>query len=146
MKRLLPLILLLSVLPRAAAGDVPPERLRARESFALDGFGIFVHWGLYAAWGKGEWYLNQSRMPLADYEAKAAGFNPTNFDARAWAKTFADAGARYVTITSRHHDGFSLFESAYSGDYDIMHGPFKRDICKELADACHAEGLQINFY
>ena len=131
----------------SAAADVPPpERLRARESFARDGFGIFVHWGLYAAWGKGEWYLNQSRMPLADYEAKAAEFNPTHFDARAWAKAFAGAGARYVTITSRHHDGFSMFGTAQT-DYDIVDAtPFRRDPLKELAAACADEGLGLGFY
>ena len=130
----------------AAAGVPPPERLRARESFAKDGFGIFVHWGLYAAWGKGEWYLNKSRMLLADYEAKAAAFNPTNFDARAWAKAFAGAGARYVTITSRHHDGFSMFDTAQT-DYDIVDAtPFRRDPLKELAAACAGEGLGLGFY
>lgn len=65
MKRVIALLLLLSALPRAAADGVPPERLRAREAFAEKGFGIFVHWGIYAAWGKGEWYLNKSRLPLA---------------------------------------------------------------------------------
>ena len=75
-------LVLLALAPCAAATDAPPsERLRAREAFARDGFGIFVHWGIYAAWGKGEWHLNKSRMPLADYEARAAEFNPTNFDA-----------------------------------------------------------------
>ena len=146
MKRILLLPLLLSVLPRAAADDVPPERIRAREAFAEKGFGIFVHWGIYAAWGKGEWYLSKSRMPLADYEAKAAAFNPTNFDAKAWAKAFAGAGARYVTITSRHHDGFSMFDTAQT-DYDIVDAtPFGRDPLAELAKACADEGLALGFY
>ena len=146
MKRILLLLLLLSALPRAAADDVPPERLRAREAFAKKGFGIFVHWGIYAVWGKGEWYLSKSRMPLADYEAKAAAFNPTNFDARAWAKAFAGAGARYVTITSRHHDGFSMFDTAQT-DYDVVDAtPFRRDPLKELASACAEEGLGLGFY
>ena len=146
MKRVLALLLLLSVLPRAAADGVPPERLRAREAFAEKGFGIFVHWGIYAAWGKGEWYLSKSRMPLADYEAKAAAFNPTNFDAKAWAKAFAGAGARYVTVTSRHHDGFSMFDTAQT-DYDIVDAtPFGRDPLAELAKACADEGLAFGFY
>ena len=104
MKRILPCLLLL-LAAGAVRATVPAERVHAREAFAERGFGIFVHWGVYAVWGKGEWYLSQSHMPLADYEAKAAEFNPTNFDARAWAKAFKGAGARYVTITSRHHDG-----------------------------------------
>ena len=144
MKRILPCLLLLAA--GAVRATVPAERLRAREAFAEKGFGIFVHWGIYAAWGKGEWYLNKSRMPLADYEAKAAAFNPTNFDAKAWAKAFAGAGARYVTITSRHHDGFSMFDTAQT-DYDIVDAtPFGRDPLAELAEACSEEGLALGFY
>ena len=132
MKRILPLLFLLPAL--AAAVDSPrPETLAAREAFAQEGFGIFVHWGVYAVWGKGEWYLHNSGMPLAQYEAKTAEFNPTNFDARAWAKAFKGAGARYVTITSRHHDGFSMFDTAQT-DYDIVDAtPFGRDPLKELS-------------
>lgn len=145
MKRILPLLFLLPAL--AAAVDAPrPETLAAREAFAQEGFGIFVHWGVYAVWGKGEWYLSKSHMPLADYEAKTAEFNPTNFDARAWAKAFKGAGARYVTITSRHHDGFSMFDTAQT-DYDIVDAtPFGRDPLKELSQACAEEGLNLGFY
>lgn len=145
MKRILPLLFLLPAL--AAAVDAPrPETLAAREAFAQEGFGIFVHWGVYAVWGKGEWYLAKSGMPLAQYEAKTAEFNPTNFDARAWAKAFKGAGARYVTITSRHHDGFSMFDTAQT-DYDIVDAtPFGRDPLKELSQACAEEGLNLGFY
>ena len=136
-RRTLRPLLVSALLPFLAAGavraTVPPERLLAREAFAERGFGIFVHWGVYAVWGKGEWYLSKSHMPLADYEAKAAEFNPTNFDARAWARAFKGAGARYVTITSRHHDGFSMFDTAQT-DYDVVDAtPFRRDPLKELA-------------
>ena len=121
-----------------------------RAAFAEQRFGIFIHWGLYSMYAQGEWYqlFSETGSPSKRdrYSQAMHGFYPVNFDARRWVKEFKEAGARYVTFTSRHHDGFSLFESAYSGGYDIMHGPFKRDICKELADACHAEGLQINFY
>ena len=145
MKRILTLLFLLPAL--AAAAQPPrPETLAAREAFAQEGFGIFVHWGVYAVWGKGEWYLHNSGMPLAQYEAKTAEFNPTNFDARAWAKAFKGAGARYVTITSRHHDGFSMFDTAQT-DYDIVDAtPFGRDPLKELSQACAEEGLSLGFY
>ena len=146
MKRILPCLLLLFLAAGAVRATVPAERVHAREAFAERGFGIFVHWGVYAVWGKGEWYLSQSHMPLADYEAKAAEFNPTNFDARAWAKAFKGAGARYVTITSRHHDGFSMFDTAQT-DYDIVDAtPFGRDPLKELSQACAEEGLNLGFY
>ena len=145
MKRILPCLLLL-LAAGAVRATVPAERVHAREAFAERGFGIFVHWGVYAVWGKGEWYLSQSHMPLADYEAKTAEFNPTNFDARAWAKAFKGAGARYVTITSRHHDGFSMFDTAQT-DYDIVDAtPFGRDPLKELSQACAEEGLNLGFY
>ena len=149
-RRTLRPLLVSALLPFLAAGSVratvPPERLLAREAFAERGFGIFVHWGVYAVWGKGEWYLSKSHMPLADYEAKAAEFNPTNFDARAWARAFKGAGARYVTITSRHHDGFSMFDTAQT-DYDIVDAtPFGRDPLAELAEACSEEGLALGFY
>ena len=144
MKRILPCLLLLAA--GAVRATVPAERVQAREAFAERGFGIFVHWGVYAVWGKGEWYLSKSHMPLADYEAKAAEFNPTNFDARAWARAFKGAGARYVTITSRHHDGFSMFDTAQT-DYDIVDAtPFGRDPLAELAEACSEEGLALGFY
>ncbi|MBQ6102724.1 MAG: alpha-L-fucosidase [Kiritimatiellae bacterium] len=101
MKRILLLLLLLSVLPRATAENVPPERLRAREAFAEKGFGIFVHWGVYAAWGKGEWYLNKSRMPLADYETKAAAFNPTRATGCTWPHTTPSSAPRISSPESR---------------------------------------------
>ena len=149
-RRTLRPLLVSALLPFLAAGavraTVPTERVHAREAFAERGFGIFVHWGVYAVWGKGEWYLSKSHMPLADYEAKAAEFNPTNFDARAWARAFKGAGARYVTITSRHHDGFSMFDTAQT-DYDIVDAtPFGRDPLAELAEACSEEGLALGFY
>ena len=130
----------------ATGADVPTWQKLARQEFGGQRFGIFVHWGVYATYAQGEWYQSGA-IPRKVYARAANAFYPSRYDARKWARTFKEAGARYVTFTTRHHDGFSMFETKYAeGDYDIMHTPFKRDVTRELADACHAEGLQINFY
>jgi len=118
-------------------------------------FGMFIHWGLYAIpageWkGErtpkiGEWIMKNMRIPISEYETLAPRFNPVKYDARAWVRLARDAGMKYIVITSKHHDGFALFDSKVS-DYDVMATPFKRDILKELAEACRAEGIRLGFY
>ena len=144
-------ILLLSVLMvpvTAQAQDdyVPtPENLAAREKFEDMRFGIFLHWGIYSMFAQGEWYLNYG--PEAQEYAKAAGgFYPANFDARQWVRAIKASGAKYICFTTRHHDGFSLYDTAFS-DYDIIDAtPFKRDVVAELAQACREEGIALHFY
>ena len=130
----------------AATGATEAELAAKRQAFGDQRFGIFIHWGFYSMYAQGECYQLSSKAAREDYAQAMHGFCPSAFDACKWVRAFRDAGAKYVTFTSRHHDGFSMFESKFSGGYDIMHSPFGRDICKELADACHAEGVQINFY
>ncbi|HRQ72896.1 MAG TPA: alpha-L-fucosidase [Phycisphaerales bacterium] len=119
-------------------------------------FGMFIHWGLYAIpageWngrevpGVGEWIMHFAQVSPKDYEPLASQFNPVSFDAREWARLAREAGMRYLVITSKHHDGFCLFESGYT-EYDVIDAtPFKRDIMRELADACRAEGIRIGWY
>ncbi|GMV24931.1 MAG: hypothetical protein AMXMBFR58_09620 [Phycisphaerae bacterium] len=119
-------------------------------------FGMFIHWGLYAipagVWngkdtpGIGEWIMHDLQIPVAEYEPLAAKFNPTRFDAEAWVKAAADAGVRYIVITTKHHDGFCLFNSDLT-TYDIMDAsPFKRDIMKELSEACRRHGIRMCWY
>ncbi|MDD8026383.1 MAG: alpha-L-fucosidase [Acidobacteriota bacterium] len=116
-------------------------------------FGLFIHWGLYAIpageWGGqtnyGEWIRNNAQIPLKTYDKFAARFNPVKFDAAAWVKMAKDAGMKYIVITSKHHDGFAIFDSKVS-DFDVMATPFKRDILKELATACRKEGIKLCFY
>ena len=127
--------------------------LAARKAFAEQRFGIFLHWGLYANYAQGEWYLQSGNRDNGNaaidreaYERMMYGFYPSKFDAREWARIFRKAGAQYVTITSRHHDGFSLWPTKVDDGYNISATPFKRDILGELAQACRAEGLQLNFY
>lgn len=122
-----------------------PEVLKSREDFAADRFGIFLHWGIYSMFGQGEWYLNYG--PKAEEYMKAAkGFYPADFNAAEWVAAIKDAGARYICITSRHHDGFSMFDTA-ENDYNIVDGtPFKRDILKEISDECQKQGIALHVY
>lgn len=115
------------------------------DSFQDAKFGIFVHWGVSSIPGKGEWVQANAKMPVAEYEQLLAKFNPEKFNATEWAELFKSAGARYVTLVTKHHDGFCLFDSKLT-DYDVMATPLKRDIVKELTEACRAAGLQVFYY
>ena len=150
MKRILVIIVALLALGAGAGaqeGYVPtPENLAARERFAADRFGVFIHWGLYAQPGRGEWVMQQQNIDYREYARLANSFYPSKFDARAWVRAIKAGGARYITITSRHHDGFSLFRSAAT-PYNAVDGtPFGRDILGELAEACREEGIRLHFY
>jgi len=120
--------------------------LAARRKFAEQRFGVFVHWGLYANYAQGEWYLQQGKLDREAYERMMYGFCPSKFDAREWVKAIAGSGAKYLTITSRHHDGFSLWPTQVDDGYNIANTPFRRDILGELKTACDESGLQLNFY
>jgi alpha-L-fucosidase len=116
-------------------------------------FGMFIHWGLYAIpageWGNrkdhGEWIRTSAQIPLAEYDQLVHKFNPVKFDAGAIAKAAKAAGMKYIVITSKHHDGFCLFDSKET-DFDVMSTPFKRDIMKELSEACRREGIRMCWY
>ena len=123
-----------------------PQILEARKEFQDNKFGIFIHWGIYSMLADGEWVLNNKNINYEEYGKMAGGFYPASFDAREWVKAIKAAGAKYICFTTRHHDGFSMFDSQYS-DFTITKAtPFKRDIVKELADACHEEGINLHFY
>lgn len=109
-------------------------------------FGMFIHWGLYALIGRGEWVMHNERIPVAEYEKLVSQFNPTRFNADEWVSIAADAGQKYMVITSRHHDGFSMYDTALS-EYKVTNTPFRRDPIKELADACARRGdVKLGFY
>lgn len=131
----------------AQSNYVPsPENIKARESFRKDGFGMFIHWGLYSLMADGEWVMFHKQIPAKNYEKLAQSFNPTGFNADSIADIAKKGGAQYITVTTRHHDGFSMFNSKYT-DYDIIdRTPFKRDVIAELVKACRAKGLKIFFY
>lgn len=119
-------------------------------------FGMFIHWGVYAVpagtyrgeriEGGGEWIMNTAKIPVAEYEKLAPQFNPIGFRADEWVRLAKNAGMKYIVITSKHHDGFCLWDSKVT-DWDIMDAsPFKRDILKELAQACKKQGVKLCFY
>ncbi|WP_404307960.1 alpha-L-fucosidase [Neorhodopirellula lusitana] len=117
-------------------------------------FGMFIHWGVYSQAGgewngetnHHEWLQLTAKIPLAEYTAFAKTFNPTQFDADQWVKIAKDAGMQYLVITSKHHDGFAMYDSASSG-HDIADvSKFDRDPLKELADACHRHGIRFCVY
>jgi alpha-L-fucosidase len=109
-------------------------------------FGMFVHWGVYSLLERGEWVMHLDRVPLAEYEALPQRFNPVKFNAEEWVRIAADAGQKYIVITSRHHDGFSMYDTALS-EYKVTNTPFKRDPLAELANACaRHSGVKLGFY
>ena len=162
LRRLLALAALgLSAALALAAPQAPdpnsPEAKQARLAWFRDAkFGLFIHWGLYAIpageWkgkyvpGIGEWIMNRARIPVAEYEQLAKQWNPVKFDADAWVGMAQDAGMKYIVITSKHHDGFALFDSKVT-TWDVVDAtPFKRDILKELSAACQRHGMPLGFY
>ena len=149
MKRLLSLLAVTLLLGGSAIAQtyVPtPENLQQRADFQQHRLGIFLHWGIYATYAQGEWYLQNAGIDNTSYAVAAESFNPVKFDADAWVRAFRDAGAGYITLTSRHHDGFSMFKTTTS-DYNIVDGtPFGRDVVAELAQACANQGLRFHLY
>ena len=140
---------LTSMLPAPAAEEsayIPTsENLAARERFRDAGLGIFIHWGIYSMFGQGEWYLNAG-LSADEYAKAARGFYPAHFDAKEWVSAIKNSGAKYICITSRHHDGFSMWNTDQS-DYNIVDAtPFKRDVLKELADECQRQEMPLHFY
>ncbi len=148
MKKTLSIIVaLFSVIATMAQTYIPTkENLSAREEFRNAKLGIFLHWGIYSTFAQGEWYLQNAVPDRHEYAKAADAFYPHRFNARQWVRAFKAAGAKYICFTTRHHDGFSMWDTKQS-DYNIMKAtPFKRDVVKELADACKEEGLSLHLY
>ncbi len=154
----------------AAAQDGAAEGASVRDVAAVDSvgdddrmswwrearFGMFIHWGVYAipagtydgdrvGRSGGEWIMTRAPIPLREYERFAGEFNPVRYDAEEWVQLAADAGMKYIVITSKHHDGFSIYDSEVS-DYDVTATPFGRDALKELAEAARRHGMKLGFY
>ena len=108
-------------------------------------FGMFIHWGLYAEAARHEWVKKNERISDEAYQKYFEMFNPDLFDAKEWAKKAKAAGMKYAVITTKHHEGFNMFKSAYT-DYNIINTPYGKDIIKEWVEAFRAEGLGIGFY
>jgi len=146
-----PALPLLAALPEETKEQMDKRMAWWREAK----FGMFIHWGLYAIpagqWkgrtipGIGEWIMDRGRIPKEEYAQLQHQFNPVKFDAAQWVSLARRAGMKYIVITSKHHDGFCLFDSKLT-DYDIMGTPFKRDVLKELAEECQKQGIRLGFY
>ncbi|MBO0910711.1 MAG: alpha-L-fucosidase [Acidobacteria bacterium] len=122
------------------------ENLRARREFQDAKFGMFIHWGVYSVLGDGEWVLHNRRLKLDQYDRLPKFFDPEKFDARAWVALAKAAGMKYITITSRHHDGFAMFDSKVSDWNIVQRTPYGKDPLKMLADECHRQGIKLFFY
>lgn len=148
-KRVLSLLLTASLaFPALAQKEyVPvPENVQARKEFQDNKFGIFLHYGIYSMLADGEWAMHNKNLNYKEYAKLAGGFYPSKFNAAEWVAAIKASGAKYICFTTRHHDGFSMFDSKYT-DYNVVKAtPFKRDIVKELADECHKQGIKIHFY
>ena len=140
-------LLLLPCMAQKQNGYVPsPENLKARQEFADSKLGIFIHWGIYSMFAQGEWYMTNANINNKEYAKAASAFYPIGFDAKEWVSAIKAAGAKYICFTSRHHDGFSMWDTEQS-DYNIVDAtPFGRDVIKELADECHRQGIKLHFY
>ena len=138
--------MLLSCLTMRAQYVPSPENIEARKQFDGFRFGIFLHWGIYSEFAQGEWYLNTGKLNKDEYAKAASCFYPIRFNASEWVKAFKASGAKYITFTSRHHDGFSMYNT-HENDYNIVDAtPFGRDVLKELSEACQQEGIQLHLY
>ncbi|MEI6168297.1 MAG: alpha-L-fucosidase [bacterium] len=116
----------------------PAPRIKRFESLA---YGMFVHWGLYSQLGQGEWIQHLKPIPQTDYDELKNAFSATDFDARALARFARAAGMRYITLTTRHHEGFSLYDTRGLSDFDAPHSPAARDLVAEFVEGCRAEGI-----
>jgi len=137
----------------AVPAETPAQKAKRMAWFKEARFGMFIHWGLYSTFegeyngskGHAEWIRTTAQIPLKEYEKALDKFNPVKFDPDAWCRMAKAAGVRYITITTKHHDGFNLFDSHYS-DWSIASTPYKKDLIKQLADACRRHGLKMCFY
>lgn len=136
---------LLSVSAQAQKYVPTPENLQNRKEFAESRLGIFIHWGLYSMFAQGEWYMNNASVDAREYAKAMNGFYPHRFDAQAWVSAFKAAGAKYICFTTRHHEGFSMWDTRWS-DYNIMNTPYGKDIVRQLAEECHRQGIKLHLY
>jgi alpha-L-fucosidase len=151
MKKLLTLLLLTALLVQVSYSqnkiwnETEQEKAERLQWWTEARFGMFIHWGLYAQAARHEWVKKNERIPDSEYQKYFELFNPDLFDPADWARKAKAAGMKYAVITSKHHEGFCMFDSKYT-DYDIMSTPYGQDIIKKGVDAFRAEGLGIGFY
>ena len=147
MKRLLIFLLAASFSLQSPAQEYIPskENLAAREWFSDAKFGLFIHWGPFSIPGDGEWVMNNRNITVKNYTRLMDFFNPIEFDAAQWVGMAKNAGMTYITLITRHHDGFSMWDTKAS-DFNIMNSPYHKDIVKMIADECHKQGIKLFLY
>ncbi len=134
-------------IPAQAQSDQPaPDNLAARKWFQDAKFGMFIHWGVYSVLEDGEWVMQIRKIPITEYEKLPPRFDPEKFNAAEWVALAKAAGMKYITITSKHHDGFAMFDSQVSDWTIVKRTPWKKDPLKMLADECHKQGIHLSFY
>ncbi len=123
----------------------PGPDAATRHWFDSARFGMFIHWGVSSVLGQGEWVMNNRNIQVHEYNRLLRIFNPIYFDAQKWVSTAKNAGMQYITLITRHHDGFSLWDTKQS-DWKITNTPYGKDIVKQIADECHRQGMKLFFY
>jgi alpha-L-fucosidase len=139
-------VLLLLAISVSAQYKPSQENIKARQWFQDSRFGMFIHWGVYAVPGRGEWVMNQEKIPVSEYEKFGAQFNPTEFNPAEWVWLAKRAGMKYIVITSKHHDGFAMFATKQNKWNIVDATPYGKDPLAMLADECRKQGIKLFFY
>ena len=147
MKSLFIALLSFVIITNADAQTYNPtsDNIKARSEFQDEKFGLFIHWGPFSILGDGEWVMNNENIKAKDYARLMDFFNPVDFDAEKWVSMAKNAGMKYITLITRHHDGFSMWNTRYS-DFNIMNTPYKKDVVKMMADECHKQNIKLVLY
>lgn len=141
MKKIFLALLFVAVISRGF-GQGPSNKVQWWQDAA---FGMFIHWGVYSGEGRGEWIMYQEHIPYAEYRILAENFKPKSYSPEKWVALAKEAGMKYIVLTTRHHDGFCLYDSHYSDFTSVKMGPHK-DLIAEFAAACHKAGMKMGFY
>ena len=143
---LIVLLICCNSLPAQPGYQPSPENLKSREWFEQARFGMFIHWGIYSLLGDGEWVMQNDHFTGPQYEQLAPQFDPVKYDPAQWVTLAKQAGMRYIVVTSRHHDGFSMFATKQN-KYNIVDAtPYGKDVIRQLADECHRQGIKLFVY
>ncbi|WP_166334861.1 alpha-L-fucosidase [Sphingobacterium chungjuense] len=146
-RALLSVLFITSIVQISLSQSYTPSatNLEARQWFSDSRFGLFIHWGLFSIPGSGEWVMNDRKITVQNYTLLERFFNPSEFNAKAWVGAAKNAGMKYVTLVTRHHDGFSLWDTKYS-DFNVMNTPYRKDIVKMVADECRKQNIKLFLY
>ena len=134
-----------TVMAQAQTYTPSAENLESRKEFQDNKFGMFIHWGASSVLGNGEWVMNNRNIKVPEYGRLINIFNPQNFDAKKWVAIAKAGGMKYITFITRHHDGFSNFDTKQS-DWKITNTPYGKDALKQLAAECHKQGMKLFCY